>query len=227
MVKLITIEGCIGSGKSTLISILISILKVKDNILIIPEPIERWEGIKDSKGKNILEAFYDNPKENGYSFQMIALLTRRQILIKMTNKARILEAKIGKEVFLLTERTIYSDYNIFAKMLHKDEILNEHEMIAYKLWFDEYHSEFKLDKAIYIKASPEICYQRKNVRNRNGEENISLKYLKNCSDAHEAYYTNFLSKMNCKVIDNECDMNTETYEKQINDIIEYIFDVPL
>lgn len=224
MVKLITIEGCIGSGKSTLISMLMTIFEKKDNILIVPEPLEKWEKIKDSKGKNILEAFYEDSEEVAFAFQMIALLTRRQILIKMTNEAKILEEKIGKEVILLTERTIYSDYNIFAKMLFKDKKLNEHEMIAYKIWFDDYHSEFKLDKAIYVKASAEICYQRKNLRNRNGEENIALEYLKNCCDAHEDYYTNFLSTINCKVIDNECDMNTEIYEKQINDIVDYIFE---
>jgi len=66
-VKIFSIEGNIGSGKSTLVSQLKSnmnsissedIENNSDKIFYLAEPVDIWESIKDEDGKNIIEKFY-------------------------------------------------------------------------------------------------------------------------------------------------------------------------
>ena len=73
-----TIEGNIGSGKSTLVKKLKQQLHNIDSIKVIflDEPVSVWENIKDKSGKNIIEKYYENQKKYAFSFQMMAYITR-------------------------------------------------------------------------------------------------------------------------------------------------------
>jgi deoxyadenosine/deoxycytidine kinase len=55
----------------------------------------------------------------------------------------------------------------------------------YNQWFEEFASEFPVNKIIYIKANPEICFERIKKRNRIGESVIPLDYLINCHQYHQ------------------------------------------
>ena len=70
---LISIEGNIGSGKSTLVNILKT--KYSDNILFVDEPVKEWNSIK-MNDKNIIQHFYSDQTKNGYLFQSVAFITR-------------------------------------------------------------------------------------------------------------------------------------------------------
>ena len=59
MSKIISIEGNIGSGKSTLIKKLKEIIK-NDDILFLDEPVDEWMEIKDENGEHILSKFYED-----------------------------------------------------------------------------------------------------------------------------------------------------------------------
>ena len=61
MVYIISIEGNIGSGKSTFITYLKE--KTTMDIVFVDEPVDEWSQIKDTDGKSILEKFYENQKE--------------------------------------------------------------------------------------------------------------------------------------------------------------------
>src|SRR5207244_11300504 len=116
MVKIISIEANIGAGKTTFINKLFdTINNTQRKLILIPEPVDKWLEIKGKEGKSSLNMFYSNPKENALPFQLIALLTRRQIVITELKKAAELERE-GYEVILISERTIYSDYHIFASL---------------------------------------------------------------------------------------------------------------
>jgi len=73
MITIFTIEGNIGSGKSTLIRL----LKQKyPEIICLLEPVKEWEGIKDKQGENILTKFYKDQEKYSFSFQMMAYISR-------------------------------------------------------------------------------------------------------------------------------------------------------
>ena len=80
---IIFIEGNIAVGKSTFlrnISKVTTIHKKAVTVQCIFEPLDMWKKLVDSEGKNILERFYENMKENAYAFQSYAFLTRVKML---------------------------------------------------------------------------------------------------------------------------------------------------
>lgn len=70
---LISIEGDIGAGKSTLIQY----LKERNPTWnFIDEPVGTWTSLKTDEGENLLELFYKDQKRYSYTFQNCALLSR-------------------------------------------------------------------------------------------------------------------------------------------------------
>ena len=69
-------------------------------------------------------------------------------------------------------------------MLYDKGDIEHDEYIIYKKWYDEFISDVPIGAIVYIKASPEICLERVNIRAREGE-NIPLEYLKECDKYHD------------------------------------------
>tara|TARA_B100001287_G_C22578124_1_gene479641 strand:+ start:168 stop:881 length:714 start_codon:yes stop_codon:yes gene_type:complete len=178
-----SIEGNIGSGKSTLVKKLKKTFDNIDNIKIIflQEPVSVWENIKDKNGKNIIEKYYENQKKYAFSFQMMAYISRiHQIKDVLKN---------NKNVIIISERSIFTDKEIFAKMLYDDNKIEEIEYNIYLKWFDEFVKDIPISGIIYVKTNPEICEKRVVKRNRKGET-IPLSYLQNCHRYHENWLNN-------------------------------------
>ena len=178
-----SIEGNIGSGKSTMISKLQKSLYYLKNkrIIYLPEPVKIWESIKDVNGKTILEKYYENQEKYAFSFQMMAYISRIHQLKEVL--------KTTHNVVIICERSVFTDREIFAKMLYDDKKIEDVEYSIYLKWFDEFVKDIPIKGVIYIKTDPEKCKVRVVKRNRKGET-ISLKYLQNCHNYHE----NWLNK---------------------------------
>ena len=161
-----TIEGNIGSGKSTLIKNLS--LKYK-NIVFLPEPVNIWNTIRDSSGVTILEKFYSNQKRYSFSFQMMAYITRF---------VQLKEAINDTDTIIITERCMYTDREIFAKMLYDSSLMEDIEYSIYLHWFDEFIKDIRIDGYVYVKTTPETCLNRIKSRDRKGEQSITIDYLK-------------------------------------------------
>ena len=54
---LISIEGNIGTGKTTLINMLKQKFGKKNTVIFVDEPLQQWLNLKDSDGENILGKF--------------------------------------------------------------------------------------------------------------------------------------------------------------------------
>lgn len=173
MVMFYSIEGNIGSGKSTLIEI----LKNQKNILFLPEPVDSWNEIKDTSGVTILEKYYQDQKRYAFPFQMMAYITRINLIKNMN---------FPPDSIVISERSIYTDREIFAKMLYESGDIGE---IEYQIYL-KYFEDIKLDGIIYVKTTPDICLKRIEKRNRKGEETIPLCYLANCHSFHEKWIKN-------------------------------------
>ena len=110
---LISIEGNIGSGKSTIMKY----LKKNTNFIFLDEPVEEWLRIKDKNDKNCLELFYENKEKNSFWFQIMAYITR------LRNLLRAIEEHSNK--IIISERSIFTDHFVFASMLYDSNYLNE------------------------------------------------------------------------------------------------------
>ena len=91
MIKNIFIEANIGGGKSTFTRKLMQETQHYNydfdpgkNTLLLLEPVDEWVNMKDSKGKNILEHYYEDSKKYSFSFQMNSFISRCEKLLEET-----------------------------------------------------------------------------------------------------------------------------------------------
>jgi deoxyadenosine/deoxycytidine kinase len=218
----ISIEGNIGSGKSTLLANLREHYKNNDNVIFLKEPVDEWAKIKDINGTTILEKFYADQEKYSFSFQMMAYVSRIKVL-RDTLKEKQQANQEKKQYIIITERSLYTDKMVFAKMLYDSGKIEDVNYQIYLNWFDTFSGEFPVHKVIYVKAAPEKCYERIAKRSREGEENIPLEYLTACS----LYHDNMLDKtIESCVCDEQLilDGNIDIYENktQVNEWIQEI-----
>jgi deoxynucleoside kinase len=174
----ISIEGNIGTGKSTLIEHLqekFTELYPHVNIGYIPEPVNVWSSVTDKNGMTILEKYYENQHKYAFSFQMMAYISRLSIIRK---------ALLEDNDIIIMERSIFTDCEVFAKMLYADGKIEEIEYNIYMKWFNEFIGDLPNIWHIYIQAEPTVSASRVVKRGRPGE-NIPLSYLETCHDYHE------------------------------------------
>ena len=177
---LISIEGNIGTGKTTLINILNKKFGKKNNVIFVDEPLQQWLNLKDSDGENILGKFYGDQQRWSYSFQMHAFITRSKAILEQNTDDNV----------VIIERSVITDRNVFACLLYESGKISEMEWKLYIEWFDrltEHFSKVTPDKFIYLKADPKISYQRMVNRTRDEEADIPIDYLNQVSEKHDQW----------------------------------------
>lgn len=199
--KIFFIEGNIASGKTTLVNLLGKYVK---NSQVILEPLDVWLNLNDSSGKNILSYFYDDPKRYAYTFQSIAFISRTICMREIDNT----------KDYVFIERSVDSDKNVFAKNCYETGLLSEIEWKLYNLWFDKINTkQIENSITIYLKTSPNSCYERLLSRNRNEENTVSLEYLTQIHYQHEMWL-----KKDINVLDGESSFNCDP------DVIKYMIE---
>ena len=192
---IINIEGNIGCGKSTFIARLKEELKDRDDVCILPEPVDEWLQIKDKSG-NILQHYYKDQKKYAFAFQMMAYISRLAILKQAIDSGY---------KYIITERCLDTDKHIFCQMLYDDGFINEIEFQIYNKWFDAFITKHEY-KTIYLRCDPTIAHERVKIRSRMEEkESISLDYLQKCHDYHDKWILNTDNQFD--IIDANVDMN--------------------
>lgn len=169
----VVIEGNIGAGKSTFLSI----LKKQLDLDILYEPTHAWQNVG---GHNILDAFYKDAPRWAYTFQTYAFITRI-----MAQQERMKEAQ-GP---LIVERSVYADRFCFAKNAHEMGVMSALEWQMYTQWF-KWLMDVYIEKPkgfIYLQTSPQTCYERLRNRNRSEEKGVGKEYLELLHEKHEAW----------------------------------------
>jgi len=110
MSQIISIEGNIGSGKSTILNSLKEYFKSNQKIVFLQEPVAEWNEIRDKNNITILSKFYENQKKYSFAFQMMAYISRLSLLKDTIAKY--------PDSIIITERCLNTDRHVFAKMLY-------------------------------------------------------------------------------------------------------------
>ena len=222
---ILSIDGNIGSGKSSIMRYLeanfANYIASKNNnckICFLQEPVSTWESICDINGKSIITHFYENNERYSFAFQMMAYISRLSLLK---------EALKEDYDVIITERSIYTDKNVFAKSLYDAKKMNTIEYQIYLMWFNEFSEIIKTIKMVYIKTCPEICAMRVKNRGRVGET-IPLEYLKDCHHYHEVWLNNPLKmeKGLVLVINGNEETNTSNFIENTfyDDVMRKVYD---
>ena len=129
----------------------------------------------------MLKLFYQDQEKHAFKFQIMAFVSR------LAGLREIVKANPGKNIVIITERSLYTDKEIFSKMLYDQGKMSDVEHRIYLTLFDEFASEFEVNKVVYIRTDPVKCHERVHLRAREGEELIPLAYLEECHKYHEEF----------------------------------------
>lgn len=184
--RIISIEGNIGAGKSTILEQIRQRLaadkKIRPGqIICMQEPVDLWESVKEeATGESILAKFYKDPAKHAFAFQVMAYTSRLAAFQRIDPDCDV----------ILCERSLEADRNIFAKMLHDDGMIDEVSYKIYQMLYDNTAGAFQIDTVIYLDVSPDVCLERIGKRARDGEGQISLEYLTKCHEYHREWLKN-------------------------------------
>ena len=105
-----TVDGNIGSGKSTLIKLMKKNIKSFGDVKVVflPEPVDIWESIKDKNGKNVIESYYEDQVKYAFPFQMMAYISRVHQIREIMNNS-------DDNTIIICERSVYTDKHVFRK----------------------------------------------------------------------------------------------------------------
>lgn len=181
-------------------------------IVFLEEPLDEWSKIVDPEdGKAILQKFYDNQEKYAFTFQVMSLQTRAQQL------RRAIKENPG--AIIVSERSIYTDRDIFARMLRDSGKINAIEMEVYNLVFEQTRQilDGAQQRRIYLRSSPENTFSRKCGRARPGEEGVSIDYLRVCHEYHQKEFSNsdFIVDIDDYVVD------TPKYSRLLRTLMMY------
>jgi deoxyadenosine/deoxycytidine kinase len=182
MAALFTLEGPIGAGKSTLLAAIAARAAAAGLPLrTAQEPVDEWSAPLLPGGVGMLQAFYADPRQNAFPFQMYVLLTRvRQVRAEPAD---------GRTV-LLSERCITTDREVFAKSSRAAGMMSDVQWAAYDAWYNEMVDILRPahpSGVIYLRCTPEVSLRRIADRARGGEATVDTAYLERLQRAHEEW----------------------------------------
>lgn len=190
---IITIDGNIGSGKTSILNYLHKTYKLPIDL----EPIESWN--------NFLVKLYEN-KQDVFKFQVRIWLDRCWIQEK-------------SDAIVLMERSPYFIKNTFIETAYQSDMISEHEYNILHELHKKTDSLWSSNRYIYLRSNPESCYKRLKKRNRAAEKNITEEYIKTLHYSHEQNYNSAVdNKMNISVIE----VDDKSIPEIAEEIIDYI-----
>jgi len=161
----IAIAGNIGSGKTTLTSLLAKHYKWEPH----------YEDVDDNP---YLNDFYQDMQRWSFNLQIYFLNSRFNQILDIR--------KSGKEV--IQDRTIYEDAYIFAPNLHSMGLMTTRDFENYFTLFNLISSLIEPpDLLIYLRASIPTLVNQIQKRGRKYENSIRLDYLKRLNERYEAW----------------------------------------
>ena len=165
----ISVAGNIGSGKTTLTSLLAKHYG--------------WEAhFEDTEDNPYLNDFYEDMQRWSFNLQIYFLQNRFNKIMEFRER--------GKDVIM--DRTIYEDAYIFAPNLHAMNLMSKRDFDNYVSLFDLMNSLVKApDLLIYLRSSVPNLVNNIQKRGREYETSIRLDYLNRLNERYEAWISEY------------------------------------
>lgn len=192
---IITIDGNIGSGKTSILQK----LQMNYGQLVDLEPIEQW--------KPYLDNIYLN-NTGHFSFQK-KVWEDRALIQSRNNNIIFVErsAKFTRETFVEVYKNKFTNEEyLLLNHLYENSDAKNNKMITEPILY------------IYISVSDDICINRIKERNRNNEIDINHELIKKLNIKHEECY-NLLLNQGYQILKID---GTNSLENICNEILRYI-----
>ena len=164
-----SIEGNIGSGKTTIINHLKRLYG--DEVLLVEEPVKDWQNLE---GENLLDKKNKDLNRWGYSFEAYVLITKMNELTKVAFQ--------DKKIILI-ERCMLTD-KVFFDLNVENGLSNPMEEAMFKNLYEFLSNNVypKLSGIIYLDTPVDECIHRMILRGRKEEKSITKEYLQQLDD---------------------------------------------
>jgi deoxyadenosine/deoxycytidine kinase len=201
-----SIEGNIGSGKTTIIHHLQRLYK---DVLLVEEPVKDWQNLE---GENLLKKKNEDLNRWGYSFEAYVLITKMNELTKIADSDKKI---VLIERCMLTDKAFF-DVNVqngFSTPMEEAMFQNLFEFLSRNIYP-------KLSGIIYLDTPVEECIKRMEERGRKEEKSIKADYLTQL-DEHFKQVVNE-SGIPTLYLNGKYDLKTDLpkIEKQLSDFVK-------
>jgi len=195
--QLITIEGNIAVGKSTLIEKLRETFSNEDRVVFLPEPVGNW------LSHGFLQGMYNGTiSKSGFQHMVLASMTA----------ALLDKSKQTRDCVIVQERSLECTYKVFSKANLEDI---EHEVFTYSAKLIINSLSLPVTH-VYLRLDHDNIMKRLSCRGRESECLISDEYIRRLNDLHDEW---LLSEPSTNVID-----AARSTESCAEDMIEIIRD---
>ena len=182
--RIISVEGNIGSGKSTFLTYLSrlveSSLKSPNKVVVSLEPTAEWTKPCTASGESMLGRFYRDKSKYAMVFHMHVLRTRWA-------QFEDVRFRSPKPERWFSERCIRSSVDVFGREMLETGCLDDVEWRVVNDYADALFWPMEPDCVVYIRSDPEVCFARMHARNRTEESGVSLEYLTQIHERYEAW----------------------------------------
>jgi deoxyadenosine/deoxycytidine kinase len=165
----IAIAGNIGSGKTTLTTLLARHYGWEPH----------YEDVEDNP---YISDFYEDMPRWSFNLQIYFLNSRFNSIMQMRETGRS----------MIQDRTVYEDAYIFAPNLHAMGLMSTRDFENYTRLFNTLNEFIKgPDLLIYLRASIPTLVNQIQRRGRDYEDSIRLDYLKRLNERYEAWISTY------------------------------------
>ena len=194
----VSVAGNIGVGKSTLVEALAAAFGWQPYYELVAE-------------HPYLDDFYADKQRWGFHSQMWFLAQRFEQQLEIADTP----------IAVIQDRSIYEDYEVFAKGLLEQGILSHRDFRTYrKLYQALVHSTTPPSLMIYLRATVPTLLKRIKQRARPNEQHIQANYLERLNQRYDHWLRRFEL---CPVLTIETDeldlLSSDQHRQQILDLI--------
>ncbi len=174
--EVIGVNGNIGTGKTTLVR-------------EIEARNKRVHVLHEKASNPLLSAFYENPRERAFPFQLFMFSTRVFQLEAARAFLRERAAK-GEDSFCVLDRDLFGDAAFYFSLYHRNEITAVDFKILCEFTKEQMAHGGFVDRVVYVHNETETCFRRIQKRIREDplrsieDAGVSLEYLEQLEETH-------------------------------------------
>ncbi|KAK7082682.1 hypothetical protein SK128_008804 [Halocaridina rubra] len=167
----VSIEGNIGSGKSTFLQHFSAL----PGVSTFQEPLNLWTNLQ---GHNLLGKLYEDPERWSFLFQSYVQLTRLGIHLQKTDcPVKLIERSLQNNRYCFVESALDSGK---LKGAEYSVLCEYYDLLESKL-------DIGIDLIVYLRSTPEVVHNRMLKRGRAEEAGVPLEYLKLVHNYYEKW----------------------------------------
>lgn len=173
----ISIDGNGACGKSTVLKT----ISEKTDLPVFAEPVEEW--------KEWLQIYYKDARRWAFTLNM-------QVLVSFKELSRRSVAPVA-----IFERSPLDCKEIFMKLFHDQGTVTEAEYTLFTKVYREI--SWEPDCIVYIRTSPDTCYERMVSRHRECEEAVEYAYIEQLHSYYERAMAQLQRDKKVYIVDGE------------------------